>query len=186
MVDNPEIPRTTDGLRRLYCAVNPGDYDGLGAEMTTAEKRLENYLSKQFGEVNVSEVLAKFAKAPFGWDNICTLYVINELVRRHRRDYSYANNPNVELATVANKIAGESNKFTLREATAISQDILNRFMESWKDIFGVTEVFSQTTVHNFSVCVEKMVMSVASPTSRCLQSFSKQSCPISFIAPIRR
>ena len=57
--------------------------------------------------------------------------------------------------TVANKIAGESNKFTLREATAISQDILNRFMESWKDIFGVTEVFSTNdSAQLFRMCRE--------------------------------
>jgi predicted transcriptional regulator len=187
LVDNPQIPRTTDGLRKaILRPVNPGDYDGLGAEMTTAEKRVENYLSKQFGEVNVSEVLAKFAKAPFGWDNICTLYVINELVRRHRRDYSYANNPNVEPVTVANKIAGESNKFTLREATAISQDILNRFMESWKDIFGVTEVFSTNdSAQLFRMCREDGNERSLTKRRDAYNRLVNNHAQYPFIAPIR-
>ena len=124
--------------------VNPGDYDGLNAVLTDAEHEVEIYLNKQFAEVNVSDVLAKFAKAPYGWDNICTLYIINELVRRHNRDYSYANNPNVETSTVANRIVSESNKFTLRQAKVISPQVIQNFTSAWKEIFGISAVPSST------------------------------------------
>ena len=121
LVDYPSMPRTTEQLKKAILRnVNPGDYDGMNAVLTDAEHEVEIYLNKQFAEVNVSDVLAKFAKAPYGWDNICTLYIINELVRRHNRDYSYSNNPNVETSTVANRIVSESNKFTLRQAKVIS------------------------------------------------------------------
>ena len=112
--------------------------------LTYAEHEVEIYLNKQFAEVNVSDVLAKFSKAPYGWDNICTLYIINELVRRHNRDYSYANNPNVETATVAARIVSESNKFTLRQAKVISPQVIQNFTNAWKEIFGISAVPSST------------------------------------------
>ena len=145
LVDSPNMPHTTESLKNaILRPINPGDYEGMKAELTPAEHEVEVYLSKQFQEVNVSDVTSKFAKAPYGWDNICTLYIVNELVRRHCRDYSYANNPNVETNTVASRLVSETNKFTLRQAKAISQELLNQFTAAWKTIFGVTEAFSTT------------------------------------------
>lgn len=145
LVDYPSMPRTTEQLKKAILRnVNPGDYEGMNAVLTDAEHEVEIYLNKQFAEVNVSDVLAKFAKAPYGWDNICTLYIINELVRRHNRDYSYSNNPNVETSTVANRIVSESNKFTLRQAKVISPQVIQNFIASWKEIFGISAVPSST------------------------------------------
>ena len=137
------MPRTTEALKKaILRPVNPGDYDGMNAELTDAEHEVEIYLNKQFAEVNVADVTSKFSKAPYGWDAICTLYVVNELVRRHARDYSYSNNPNVETNLVASRLIQETNKFTLRQAKAISQELINQFTAAWKNIFGVTEAFS--------------------------------------------
>lgn len=145
LVDYPSMPRTTEQLKKAILRnVNPGDYDGMNAVVTDAEHEVEIYLNKQFAEVNVSDVLAKFAKAPYGWDNICTLYIINELVRRHNRDYSYSNNPNVETSTVANRIVSESNKFTLRQAKVISPQVIQNFIAAWKEIFGISAVPTST------------------------------------------
>ena len=145
LVDYPSMPRTTEQLKKAILRnVNPGDYEGMNAVLTDAEHEVEIYLNKQFAEVNVSDVLAKFAKAPYGWDNICTLYIINELVRRHNRDYSYANNPNVETSTVANRIVSESNKFTLRQAKVISPQVIQNFTSAWKEIFGISAVPTST------------------------------------------
>ncbi len=116
----------------------------MNAVLTDAEHEVDIYLNKQFAEVNVSDVLAKFSKAPYGWDNICTLYVINELVRRHNRDYSYSNNPNVETSTVANRIVSESNKFTLRLAKVISPQVIQNFIGAWKEIFGISAAPTST------------------------------------------
>lgn len=145
LVDTPSIPRNTEALKKaILRPVNPGDYDGMNAQLTAAEHEVEIYLNKQFAEVNVADVTSKFSKAPYGWDAICTLYVVNELVRRHARDYSYANNPNVETNLVASRLIQETNKFTLRQAKAISQELINSFTAAWKNIFGVTEAFSTT------------------------------------------
>ncbi len=145
LVDTPSVPRNTEALKKaILRPVNPGDYDGMNAQLTAAEHEVEIYLNKQFAEVNVADVTSKFSKAPYGWDAICTLYVVNELVRRHARDYSYANNPNVETNLVASRLIQETNKFTLRQAKAISQELINSFTAAWKNIFGVTEAFSTT------------------------------------------
>ena len=143
LVDRADMPRTTEALKKaILRPVNPGDYDGMNAELTDAEHEVEIYLNKQFAEVNVADVTSKFSKAPYGWDAICTLYIVNELVRRHARDYSYSNNPNVETNLVASRLIQETNKFTLRQAKAISQELINKFTAAWKNIFGVTEAFS--------------------------------------------
>ena len=145
LVDNGVVPQSTDLLEKaILRPVQSGDYDGVNASLSPAEKEVDIYLNKQFGDANVSDVVAKFAKAPYGWNGICTLYVVNELVRRHRRDYSYANNPHVDIQTVASRIVTESNKFTLREAEVISQDVVNRFIDAWKNIFGMMQALSTT------------------------------------------
>lgn len=145
LVDNGVVPQSTDLLKKaILRPVQSGDYDGVNASLTPAEKEVDIYLNKQFGDANVSDVVAKFAKAPYGWNGICTLYVINELVRRHRRDYSFANNPHVDLQTVAGHIITESNKFTLREAEVIPQDVVNQFIDAWKNIFGMMQALSST------------------------------------------
>ena len=145
LVDKPGIPRTSEQLKMaILRPVQQGDYDGMNAGLTDAEHEVEIYLNKQFAEVNVADVLAKFAKAPYGWDSICTLYVINELVRRHNRDYAYANNPNVETQTVAGRIVGEASKFTLRQAKAISAEIIQSFISAWQEIFGVSALPATT------------------------------------------
>lgn len=145
LVDNGVVPQSTDLLKKaILRPVQSGDYEGVNASLTPAEKEVDIYLNKQFGDANVSDVVAKFAKAPYGWNGVCTLYVVNELVRRHRRDYSYANNPHVDIQTVASRIVTESNKFTLREAEVISQDVVNRFIDAWKNIFGMMQALSTT------------------------------------------
>ena len=145
LVDHASIPRNTEALRKaILRPVNPGDYTGMNAQLTPAEHEVEIYLNKQYIEVNVADVVSKFARAPYGWDSICTLYVVNELVRRHNRDYSFSNNPNVETALVASRLVQETNKFTLRQAKAIPQELINQFIEAWKDIFGLKAAFTTT------------------------------------------
>ncbi len=146
MVDSPTIPRDTASLRSAITRpIQPGEYDGMGAALTPAEQEVERYLMKQGGlDVNLTQVTAKFAQSPYGWLETCTMYVVNELVRRHRRDFSYANNRYVDPSTVAAKIVTETNKFAVREGEAIPQDLVNRFIDAWKKIFGISQSFGST------------------------------------------
>lgn len=146
LVEIPGMPRTNDGLRTsILRKVNPGDYDGLNLGLTPAEREVDIYLNSQYGDVCVSDIVDKFAKAPYGWDALCTLYEVNELVRRHKRDYSYNNDPNVETQFVANKLATETNKFTVHQSAAIDPQVINDFIAAWKAIFGVSAAQAVTT-----------------------------------------
>lgn len=187
LVDYPSMPRTTEQLKKAILRnVNPGDYDGMNAVLTDAEHELEIYLNKQFAEVNVSDVLAKFAKAPYGWDNICTLYIINELVRRHNRDYSYANNPNVETSTVANRIVSESNKFTLRQAKVISPQVIQNFIAAWKEIFGISAVPSSTdSTQLFRACRDIESVHSLAKFIKGYKDIEQQIAGYQFCQPIR-
>ena len=187
LVDYPGMPRTTEQLKKAILRnVNPGDYEGLNAVLTDAEHEVEIYLNKQFAEVNVSDVLAKFAKAPYGWDNICTLYIINELVRRHNRDYSYANNPNVETSTVANRIVSESNKFTLRQAKVISPQVIQNFIAAWKEIFGISAVPSSTdSTQLFRACRDIESIHSLAKFIKGYKDIEQQIAGYQFCQPIR-
>ena len=188
LVDNPSVPRTTEQLKKAILRnINPGDYEGLNAELTDAEHEVEIYLNKQYQEVNVSDVLAKFSKAPYGWDNICTLYVINELVRRHNRDYSYANNPNVEISTVASRIVSESNKFTLRQAQVISPQLLQNFIAAWKEIFGISATPATTdSTQLFRACREAESERSLTHFIKGYKDIEQQIVAYPFCQPIRK
>ena len=186
LVDLPQIPRNSDKLKAaILRPVNPGDYEGLNDSLTEAEHEVEIYLNKQYEELNVGDVVAKFSKAPFGWDGICTLYVVNELVRRHKRDYSYSNNPNVEVNIVANRLLSETNKFTIRPAVTISSEVINGFIAAWKNIFGVSESFSTTdSTQLFRLSREKEnVRSVENVVAR-YKLLYKDIAAYSFSAPL--
>ena len=186
LVDLPQIPRNSDKLKAaILRPVNPGDYEGLNDSLTEAEHEVEIYLNKQYEELNVGDVVAKFSKAPFGWDGICTLYVVNELVRRHKRDYSYSNNPNVEVNIVANRLLSETNKFTIRPAVTISSEVINGFISAWKNIFGVSESFSTTdSTQLFRLSREKEnVRSVENVVAR-YKLLYKDIAAYSFSAPL--
>lgn len=130
-------PHSTADLRAFILRpVNPGDYDNLNAALTEPERDVDRYLDTQFGEVNAADVVAKFRKPPYGWDEIAILYICNELVRRHARDWSYSNDPNVETSIVAQRLASETNKFTLRKGVAISKELVRAMLDAWKAVFG--------------------------------------------------
>lgn len=157
MVDFATFPKTADALRQsILRPIEPGDYEGLKAALTPPEHEMEIYLNNCFTEVPMTDIVAKFSKAPYGWNDACTVYIVNELVRRHKRDYSYSNNPNVELQTVANRIMSELSKFTVHAAKAIPDDVIKSFTEAWKDIFGTMDVFpSQDSTTIFRACQDK-------------------------------
>lgn len=187
LVDRHDMPHTTEALKKAILRnIDPGDYEGLNASLPDAEHEVDIYLNKQFAEVNVTDVIAKFAKAPYGWDSICTLHVINELVRRHNRDYSYSNNPNVETSIVASRIVSETNKFTLRLAKVISPQLIKSFVDAWKDVFGIsaapstsdsTQLFRQCRDESSSIGLEKRLIA--------MRDIEQQIAAYPFVGPVR-
>ncbi len=187
LVDSPSIPHTTEQLKKAILRdIQPGEYEGMNAVLTDAEHEVEIYLNKQFMEVNVADVLTKFSKAPYGWDNICTLYIINELVRRHNRDYSYSNNPNVETSLVANRIVSEYNKFTLRQAKVISPQVIQEFIAAWKDIFGLSAAPATTdSTQLFRMCRDVESERSLARMIKGYKDIEQQILAYPFVSPIR-
>ena len=187
LVDNPNIPHTTEQLKKAILRdIQPGEYEGMNAVLTSAEHEVEIYLNKQFMEVNLADVLTKFSKAPYGWDNICTLYIINELVRRHNRDYSYSNNPNVETSLVANRIVSEYNKFTLRQAKVISPQVIQEFIAAWKDIFGLSAAPATTdSTQLFRMCRDVESERSLARMIKGYKDIEQQILAYPFVIPIR-
>lgn len=145
LVKGSSIPDTNEKLKTaIRRPVQNGEYEFANADLTPAEKEIEIYLNNQYGDVTVSDITAHFADAPWGWDTLATLYVLNELVRRHYRDYSYNNNQNVDIATVASRITSESSRFTVRKAESISRELVNNFLDAWKYIFGQSSYLHST------------------------------------------
>ncbi len=187
LVSGDVFPRTTDALRRsILRDVQPGEYEGMNTVLNEAEHEVDIYLNKQYAEVNVADIVAKFAKAPYGWDALCTLYVVNELVRRHNRDYSYSNNPNVETSLVANRLVSETNKFTVRKAKAISPEIINQFTTAWKDIFGMSATVPTTdSTQLFRLCREPESSHSLTNFSKGYRKIEAQIVAYPFAQPIR-
>ena len=187
LVDSPSIPRTTEQLKRsILRNIGPMEYEGMNAVLTDAEHEVEIYLNKQFMEVNVADVLTKFSKAPYGWDNICTLYIINELVRRHNREYSYANNPNVEPSTVANRIVTEYNKFSIRQAKVISHEVIQDFIAAWKEVFGLSAVPPTTdSTQLFRMCRDMESDRSLARIIKGYKDIEQQIMVDPFVSPIR-
>lgn len=138
LVTSPKFPRTSEDLRKAVLRkIEPGEYEGMKAELTDPEKPVENYLLQQGRELSLVDIIKKFSGAPYGWNELCTMYVVNELVRRHKRDYSYNNDPNTETKIVATAMTtSDRNKIVVRPAQAISRDVLDNFTDAWKKVFG--------------------------------------------------
>lgn len=138
LVNNNETPKTQSELYSKILRPIDGTLDVL--PLTTAERKVMEFLDRSPHDVTVSDVVRQFAKIPYGWSDIATIYVVNELVRRHLYAFNYNNNPNVSREETARSIVRELNRFTIEKAKAISQDILNDFIEAWKHIFNVITV----------------------------------------------
>ena len=181
------MPHDNASLKaKIIRPINTGDYDGAGASLTLPEQAVDHYLMKYGDECNVADVVGKFGKAPYGWDKIATLYFVTELVRRHRRDYSYANNPTVSTQTVASHLIEETNKFTLRQGVAIPQDVMNAFIDAWKGVFGPSAAFhSSDSTQIFNTARSKeQTFGLESIIRRYRDQLEKEFKPYNFSNPV--
>ena len=124
--------------------------------LSLPEKRVKEWLDRQPHDVTVNDVIRQFSKVPYGWSNFASIYIVNELVRRHEYAFNYNNNPNVSREDTARNINNEPGRFTIEKAKAISQEILNQFIEAWKHIFNIMSVKgSNDSTELFRCCKEE-------------------------------
>lgn len=152
LADNREVPRTNPELSaKILRPIDPG----LLVTPTAAEEKVKNWLDRQPHDVTVADALRQFARVPYGWSDFATIYFLNELVRRHLYAYNYMGNPNVSREDTARNIVRDAAKFTVERAKAISQELLNAFIEAWKHIFNVVSVKgSNDSTELFRACKE--------------------------------
>ncbi|WP_270558549.1 BREX system P-loop protein BrxC [Bacteroides uniformis] len=138
LVNVSEVPKNNADLSAKI--LRPIDETTVQLPMSTPEKKIKDYLDRSPHDVTVNDIVRQFTKVPYGWSDYATIYFLNELVRRHLYAFNYNNNPNVSREETARNIVRDANKFTVEKAKAISQDVLNNFIDAWKKIFNVMSV----------------------------------------------
>ena len=138
LVNNSETPKTQSELSAKI--LRPVDPEVGNMPLSQPEKKIKDWLDRQPHDVTVAEIVRQFAKVPYGWSDFATIYYLNELVRRHQYAFNYNNNPNVSREETARNIVREASKFSVEKAQAISQEVLNNFIEAWKHIFNMMSV----------------------------------------------
>lgn len=153
LVSNSETPRNGADLSAKI--LRPIEDSVISMPLSTPEKKIKDWLDRSPHDVTVADVVRQFAKVPYGWSEYATIYYLNELVRRHQYAFNYNNNPNVSREETARNIVRDAGKFTVEKAKAISQDILNDFIDAWKHIFNVMSVKgSNDSTELFRSCKE--------------------------------
>jgi hypothetical protein len=145
-VSTPEYPTNAADLRQKL--LNPQ----VEAEMSMPEQVVENFLNQQGHDTAVTDVVQKFSQAPYGWNEFCTLYVLNKLVVRRKRAFMYNNNPNVDRKTIAENLQKNKPLFTVTTAQEIPQDMVNKFTAAWKNIFKMVQVMPSDAQELFDFC----------------------------------
>lgn len=133
-----EIPKTSQELSTKI--LRKMDATTIELPLTDAEQKVFTAISRKPHDVSVYEIIQDFKSVPYGWSEVATAYVVNELVRRHKFTFSYNNDPNVSRETIAAKLLRESTRFMIEPGKAISQQVINDFLAAWKQIFNVVSV----------------------------------------------
>lgn len=140
MVNAAEFPKSQSELATKILRPVEATLPGSSLPLSIPEQKVKDFLDRSPHDVTVADVIRQFAKVPYGWSDFVSIYVVNELVRRHLYAFLYNNNPNVTREETARNIVREATRFTIEPAKAIPQEVLNQFIEAWKHIFNVVEV----------------------------------------------
>jgi predicted DNA-binding protein (UPF0278 family) len=154
LVAGGEIPKTPDELKaKIRRPIQANEYTI--SPLSPAEEAVENKLSWKGHDYTLSDLIADFQAVPYGWNEVATIYIVNELVRRHMRAYKYKGDPNVDRNRVAETIIKERTSYEITSAQKIDPALIEQFLESWKDIFGQVGVsYSHDSSELFHQCRE--------------------------------
>lgn len=133
-----DYPKTNAELQEKI--LRPIDPTMPGLPLPDPEKRIKDVIDRAPHDITVAEVVRTFSRVPYGWSDLATIYNLNELVRRHLYTFNYNNAPVESRKDIANTIVREATRYTIEPAKAISQQLINDFIESWKAVFNVVSV----------------------------------------------
>ncbi len=150
LVEGKGLAQTPKDLNeRIKRRLNANEY--LLKPMSEAEENVLNYIQRGH-DVTVADVVSTYSKAPFGWNEIATIDIINELYRRNKLSYSYNNNPHVSINEVADKIVKEKKMFTLEQAHSVSPETVKQFRDAWREVFKKPQAPSNDARELFRMC----------------------------------
>lgn len=135
------LPTTADQLQqKMLRPIQPDEYNATNP-LTDAEKDVDRYLCGVSGRYSLADLVNRYKSAPYGWREESTIYVVNELVRRHIRAFVYkGGSVKITPQQQANLIVRSKADFEVEEAAEVSQSLINDFIIAWKDIFNVQQV----------------------------------------------
>lgn len=135
LVAGSEIPRNAEELKaKIRRPIGANEY--AISPLSPAEEAVENKLRWKGHDYTLSDLISDFQSVPYGWNEFATIYIVNELVRRHMRAYKYKGDPNVDRNRVAETVVRERSSYEITSAQKIDPALIEEFLASWKDIFG--------------------------------------------------
>lgn len=126
-------------------------------ELNLAEAEVNNKISQSGNEMNLTDIVKLFEKAPYGWKDIATLHVVFNIVRKKQRAL-FCLNDEMELKHYYEKAINSSsrNSIEVKSTKEYNQEDIDAFKKAVKDIFvsytfasGQTVAEMLTDFHEF-------------------------------------
>jgi len=116
-------------------------------ELDLAEAEVNNKISQSGNEMNLSDVVKLFEKAPYGWKDIATLHIVFNLVKKKHRALFYLNDE-MELKQYYDKASNSSsrNSIEVKSTKEYNQEDIEVFKKAVKNIFVTYSFASNQTV----------------------------------------
>ena len=126
-------------------------------ELNLAEAEVNNKISQSGNEMNLTDIVKLFEKAPYGWKDIATLHVVFNIVRKKQRGLFYLNDE-MELKKYYEKATNTTsrNSIEVKSTKEYNQEDIDAFKKAVKNIFvsytfatGQTVAEMLTDFHEF-------------------------------------
>lgn len=116
-------------------------------ELDFAENEVNNKITQSGNEMNLSDIVKLFDKAPYGWKDIATLHIVFNIARKKQRALFYLNDE-MELSQYYDKAINSStrNSIEVKSTKEYNQEDIDAFKEAVKNIFVYYSFASGQTV----------------------------------------
>ncbi|SDQ82333.1 hypothetical protein SAMN05421664_2735 [Chryseobacterium soldanellicola] len=116
-------------------------------ELDLAEAEVNNKISQSGNEMNLSDLVKLFEKAPYGWKDIATLHIVFNIVKKKHRALFYLNDE-MELKQYFDKAINSSsrNSIEVKSSKEYNQEDIEAFKKAVKNIFVTYSFVSGQTV----------------------------------------
>lgn len=105
-------------------------------ELNQAEQEVNNKITQSGNQMNLSDMVKLFEKAPYGWKDIATLHMVFNIVNKKHRAVYYLNDE-MELKNYFDKAINSSsrNSIEVKSAKEYNQEQISEFKDAVKKIF---------------------------------------------------